>query len=203
MHKHAINDTVHEVLKKLDKIEEERLIEQVQRIHITRAPVNDIEHVQTGRPPIQEMAGGWAANQRDKARVQDAPLTQPGSVCYGDVSRPSTGYKEKRSSVCPIGSSPPSPSTGRSPQGKTQAKPSQQDFRKNLFPQYHRQFSSPDTFNCHPAPARGVHITYSNVTGLQQGDHNTMCIHVLDPRDRKRHPTAPSSINLPPPNPGS
>lgn len=67
-----------------------------------------------------------------------------------------------------------------------------------------RQVSSPDTFPCHPGAApRGVHIHLSNVTGFQHGNNNTMVIYPTDPSDRKRHPTAPPSVNLPPPQLGS
>ncbi|XP_037613979.1 receptor-interacting serine/threonine-protein kinase 3 [Sebastes umbrosus] len=207
MHKHAINDTVHEVLRRLDQRaeEEERMIQQVTGVHITQASGSErfqdvnVDNVQTGRPPIQEMAGGWTANQRDKERVKDLPSSRLSSMQYDDVSRPMTDYKVKKSSVCPIRSPPPSSSTGR--HGRT-AKPSQHTLRQNLSSQYQRQFSSPDTFPCHPAPARGVQIHLSNVTGFQQGNNNTMHIQVMDPSDRKRHPTAPPRVNHhPPPHP--
>ncbi|KAI3375669.1 hypothetical protein L3Q82_003978 [Scortum barcoo] len=125
MHKHAINDAVHEVLKKLDQREEEALIEQIQAAHITQASGNDRvegmnvgQNVPTGRPPIQ------------------------------------------------------------------------------------RQFSSPDTFSNPNQPAPIVRLHLANVIGLQYGDNNNMQIYTTD-LDRKRHPTAPSSVNLPPPQAGS
>ncbi|XP_032400268.1 receptor-interacting serine/threonine-protein kinase 3 isoform X2 [Etheostoma spectabile] len=194
LHKHAINDAVHQVLKKLDQRKEETVIEQIGRVHITQPlagerfeAVNVYDNAPTGGPPIQEMAGGCTATQTDNARVKDLPSVRPANVCY-------------KSSVCPIGSSMPSPSTGRSTQSRT-AKPPQPAFRPNLSSQYHRQFSSPDTFLCHPAP--GFQIQLCNVTGLQHGNNNTMNIEFIDPSDRKRHPTAPSRVDLPPPHPGS
>ncbi|XP_044039001.1 receptor-interacting serine/threonine-protein kinase 3 [Siniperca chuatsi] len=196
MHKHSIVDAVHQVLNKLDQKEEE--ITQVSVMTRVEA-VNVYDNVPTGRPPIQEIAGGWIVNERDKARVTDLPSPRPASVCDVDLSRTSTDQKVKMSSVHPIQSSPPVPSTGRLPEGRT-ARPSQLALRDNLFPQYQRQFSSPDTFH-HPSAARcGVHINLSNVTGFQQGNNNTMHIYTTDPLDRKRHPTAPPSVNLPLPH---
>lgn len=188
MHKHAINDAVHEVVKRLDQIEEERMLERVERVHISQPSetfAQVCDNVPTGRPPIQEMAGGWTANER----VTDPPSS---------FSGPAVGDKVKRSSVCPIRSTPPSPSTAKSAQGRT-TNPSQQAFRENLSPQYQRQFSSPDSFPCHPAPSGGIQIHLSNVTGFQHGNNNTMHIQVLERLDRKRHPTAPPRVDLPQP----
>lgn len=64
------------------------------------------------------------------------PSPQHTNVCSIDHTRSSADYKVKASSVCPIGSSPPSHSTRRSPQGKT-ANTSQLPFRQNLSSQYH------------------------------------------------------------------
>lgn len=71
-----------------------------------------------------------------------------------------------------------------------------------------RQFSSPDTLPNHhrhqpPPPGPHINIHCSNVTGLQCGNNNTMYIHSLDQSERKRHPTAPSRVNLPPQRKGS
>lgn len=66
-----------------------------------------------------------------------------------------------------------------------------------------RQFSSPDTFPCKSPCARHVYIQLSNVTGFQNGNNNTMHIYGADLSERRRHPTAPSSVNLPPPHPGN
>uniref|UniRef100_A0A8C9Y8T4 Receptor-interacting serine-threonine kinase 3 n=1 Tax=Sander lucioperca TaxID=283035 RepID=A0A8C9Y8T4_SANLU len=118
IHKHAINDAVHQVLKKLDQMEEETMIEQIGRVHITQA-----------RPP-----------DMNKQFNLDC--------CY---------------------------------------------FSLFLFMYLQRQFSSPDTFQIH----------LCNVTGFQHGNNNTMHIQVMDTSDRKRHPTAPSRVDLPPPHPGS
>ncbi|XP_071315876.1 receptor-interacting serine/threonine-protein kinase 3 isoform X2 [Trachinotus anak] len=214
MHKHAINDAVYQVLKKLEQKEEERMTEQVEGVHIVQASdpgveaVNICDNVPTGGPPVQEMAGVWTANQRDKAAsVKDQPTPQHANVCDVDQSRSSTGYnKMKVSSVYPIGSSPPPPSTRRSPQDRTADNP-QMSFRQNLSSQYQRQLSSPGSFPCNPPCnlplARQVYIHLSNVTGFQSGSNNTMYIYDTDTSERRRHPTAPSSVNLPPPHSGS
>ncbi|XP_029310685.1 receptor-interacting serine/threonine-protein kinase 3 [Cottoperca gobio] len=198
MHKRAINDDVHQVLKKLDQ-REERLIEELEKFHITKASgsqrfeeVNACENVPTGGPPIQEMAR--ASNQR----VKDSHSSRPSSMCYDDVSRPLTESKVKGSSVCPIVSSPPSPSTGRSSQSRTE-KPSLKSFSQNPALQYQRQSSSPVAFPSYPPP--GIQIHCSNVTGFQQGNNNTM--HIQTTTDRKRHPTAPPRIDLMSPQTGS
>eukprot|EP00064_Thunnus_orientalis_P006066 superscaffoldBa00000616_g6080 len=200
MHKHAIIDAVHQVLKKLDQKEEDRITEQ-------------------------EMANGWTANLNGEPQVKDLPSSRPPRVCHVYPGHMSSGFKVKLSSVHPIRSltpSPPSdptpvtpatlttpvtpvtPATGRSPQGRT-AKIPQSALRANLFPQYQRQFSSPDTFPCHSPPTRGICIQLSNVTGFQHGNNNTMHIneYVADSLERKRHPTAPSRVDLPPQHLGS
>ncbi|XP_054457123.1 receptor-interacting serine/threonine-protein kinase 3 [Anoplopoma fimbria] len=208
MHKHAINDVVYEVLKILDKMEEERMIEQMERVHVTQVSVSERvevtirDTVPTGRPPIQEMAGNSTTNQTGQARVKDRPSSRPTSGCYDDMDRQSTDYKVKKSSVCPIQSSPSSPSTGRSSQGRT-AKPSQQGVKRNLSSEYHRQFSIPNTFPCQPTAARGINYNLCNVTGLQHGNNNTMNIHVMNHSERRRHPTAPPTVDLQPLHHGS
>ncbi|GAA6222679.1 receptor-interacting serine/threonine-protein kinase 3-like isoform X1 [Lates japonicus] len=203
MHKHAILDAVHQVLKRLEQREEERLTKQVQRVHITQASVEKIcDDVPTGRPPVQEMAGGWTANQEDRAaRGKDMPTPLHAHMCHVDKARSSTDYN-KVSSVYPIGVSPPHPPTRRSPQGRRAENP-KVAFQQHLFPQYQRQFSSPDTFPCKSPCARHVYIQLSNVTGFQDGNNNTMHIYGADLSERRRHPTAPSSVNLPPPHPGN
>ncbi|XP_075948535.1 receptor-interacting serine/threonine-protein kinase 3 [Anarhichas minor] len=208
IHKHNINDAVHQVLMQLDQKEEERMIEQIERVHITQVSGSKREEakirdtVPTGRPPVQEMAGGGTANRTDIPRVKDLPSSRPSSVRYDDESRHSTDGKVKRSSVCPIEPLPPSPSTESSPQGRT-AKPSLQGFKQNLSSQYHRQLSGPDTFSCQPAAARGVQMHFSNVTGLQHGNNNIMHIQVTERSERRRHPTAPPRVDLPPQRHGS
>ncbi|KAK9524965.1 hypothetical protein VZT92_017321 [Zoarces viviparus] len=205
IHKHNINGAVHQVLMKLDQKEEERMIEQIERVHITqvsgskREEANIRDTVLTGPPPVQEIAGGGTANRRD-IRVKDLPSSRPSSVRYDDVSRHSTDGKVKRSSVCPIEPSPPSPSTKRSAQGRT-AEPSLQSFKQNLS--YHRQLSGPDTFSCQPAAARGVQMHFSNVTGFQHGNNNIMHIQVTERSERRRHPTAPPGVDLQPQRHGS
>ncbi|KAK2899997.1 receptor-interacting serine/threonine-protein kinase 3 isoform X1 [Channa argus] len=203
MHKHAVLDAVHQVLKKLNQKEEERLVEQVQRIHITEGTAdtgNFYEKVLTGGPPIQEMAGGLMANE--EAKVKDVPSPQNVNVCDSVQNCSSTKYKVKMSSVHPIESSPQRPSTRRSTQNKA-ANISLLDFRQNNVPQYQRQFSSPDTFPCSPPIADKVCIHLSNVVGFQHGTNNSMNIYTTEHLERKRHPTAPSSVNIPPPHGGS
>ncbi|XP_039996169.1 receptor-interacting serine/threonine-protein kinase 3 [Xiphias gladius] len=207
MHKHSVHDAVHQVLKKLEQKEEDRIAEQVQRVHITQVSVqtkavNICHNVQTGRPPVQEMAGGWTANQRDKAAtVKDLP-THANMWHVDHACSPTHHGKVNVSSVYPIGSSPPPPSAGRSAQGRAAENP-QMDSRENLFPPYHRQSSSPGSFPCSQPVARKVCIHLSNVTGFQSGTNNIMHIYAPDPTERKRHPTAPSCVNLPPPHAGS
>nr|XP_020442501.1 receptor-interacting serine/threonine-protein kinase 3-like isoform X2 [Monopterus albus] len=207
MHKHAVVDAVHQVLKRLDQNEEERITEQFQRVHITEAAAhagvgagNIYDSVPTGRPPVQEMAGDWTTNQRDKARAKDYPSPQHSSVHHVDQTHSSKDHRLKVSSVHPIASSPSSPLI-RSPQARTKAP--QAAFRENLFPQYQRQHSSPDTLRCDLPVPRTISINLSHVNGVQCGNNNTMYISAPDPLERKRHPTAPSSVNIPGPRSGS
>ncbi|TKS93116.1 Receptor-interacting serine/threonine-protein kinase 3 [Collichthys lucidus] len=209
MHKHAIVDAVHEVLKKLDGEEEQTITEQVQRVHITQpsegtgvAAQNIFDNVLTGRPPVQEVAAHWTPDKRDKARVKDRPSTGAPNSCDVDTSRSSANHKEKVSSVHPIHASPALSSMRTSAQSRT-ATITQQVFRPNLYQQYHRQFSSPEALSRHAQPVHSpaVHIHLSNVTGFQQGNNNTM--YIFDPTERKRHPTAPSRVNVPPPHSGN
>ncbi|XP_034001481.1 receptor-interacting serine/threonine-protein kinase 3 [Trematomus bernacchii] len=196
MHKSGINGAVHEVLEKQDQNEPERLSEQIVRLEISKSSAREcfqeVNSVPTGRPPVQEVAGRW--DQRDKSRVQDKP--RPSSACFDEVGRSSTKDKVKVSSVCPIQSSPPSHSTGTSSQ-KRKEKPSQTDFRQNLSSNYLRQSSTPESSSFRPAP--GVHVHCSNVTGLQVGDNNTMYIN----ESRKRHPTAPPTVDFQPQSAGN
>lgn len=63
-----------------------------------------------------------------------------------------------------------------------------------LFLCVQRQSSIPDALLRNPASVpRGLHIHMSHVTGFQLGDNNNMVIY----GERRRHPTAPSSINSP------
>ncbi|KAG8006000.1 Receptor-interacting serine/threonine-protein kinase 3 [Nibea albiflora] len=193
MHKHAIVDAVHKVLKKLDEKEEQAITEQVQRVHITQpsegtevAARNFLDNVLTGRPPVQEVAAHWTPDKRDKARVKDRPSIGAANLSEVDTSRSSANHKEKVSSVYPIHASPTCHFTRTSPQSRTASK-FQQATRQNLSQQYQRQFSSPEPYSRHAQPvhAPAVHIYLSNVTGFQQGNNNNMHIY-----ERKRHPTA-------------
>ncbi|XP_017292977.1 receptor-interacting serine/threonine-protein kinase 3 [Kryptolebias marmoratus] len=199
MHKHSIIDAVHYVLKKLDRNEEERVTDQIEGLSITQTEVtcrveaqNLCDDVPTGPPPVQEMAGSWIANQKDKSRVEDR-LT---GLCHVDQARTSTDFKMKASSVHPIQTSPQSPSTRRSTQFRA-TKHSQMSFKEHLSPQYQRQVSSPDTFACHPPSPRTVNMHFSNVTGFQSGNNNFMNVFHPGLSERKRHPSAPPSYDFP------
>lgn len=192
MHKRAIHDAVHQVLTKMKEKEEESPLEQIQRIQITQPLVStsdkatNLDSVPTGPAPIQEMAGAQAAIQSEKARVKDPPSSlKPATVCDVDLGRPSTS-----SSSSSVGS----------PQGR--AVTSQQAFKQILMPQHHylqRQCSSPDISPYRHFPVdRRLNIHLSNVTGYQHGNNNTLHIYTANPLERRRHPTAPSSINVSP-----
>ncbi|XP_030018651.1 receptor-interacting serine/threonine-protein kinase 3 [Sphaeramia orbicularis] len=191
MHKHAIHDAVHQVLKKLDQTQEERLTERVQGVYISQPSGNRAEaltihnDVPTGGLPVQEVAGHFAANQ-NKARSKEWPTPRPADMCDVDKTHSSPDYKIKPSSVHPIQLPSPSPSPRGSPKGRNIA--SQIGFRMN---QYHRQISTPETSSGN-AQLPSVNIHCSNVTGFQKGNYNTMHIQICE---RKRHPTAPSSVN--------
>ncbi|XP_068163779.1 receptor-interacting serine/threonine-protein kinase 3 [Antennarius striatus] len=220
MHKHSIVDAVHQVLKKMDE-RERSLTQQVQQMCITgasavsmRLEAVNIYDVPTGRPPVQEMVAGWMTSQEDVFKDSHSP--QPPSLNDVDLDRASTDHRVKVSSVHPIHSSP---STRKSSEERA-THISQQAFRSDqqhvqptdsrlneALPQnagkhgpahFERQFSSPDALPCHQSPALGVHIHLSNVTGFQHGNNNTMHIYAADSSERKRHPTAPSSVDLPP-----
>ncbi|XP_068611902.1 receptor-interacting serine/threonine-protein kinase 3 [Brachionichthys hirsutus] len=220
IHKHSIVDAVHQVLKEMDR-KEQSLTERVQGIYITEASaartrfesVNAYD-VPTGCPPVQEMVAGWITNQGGKDRFKD-PHPSQASMTDGNLGGESSDDKVKVSSVHPIRSTP---STRGSPEG-TAAQISQPDLRpnqrhaqptesrlKDALPQkvatqapalMERQFSNPDALPWHRPRALGVHIQLSNVTGFQHGNNNTMHIYAADSSERKRHATAPSSVNLP------
>lgn len=73
--------------------------------------------------------------------LTDLPSPQPTHGWDVDLSRSSVDKKVKVSSVHPIQSSPPLPSTKGSTHGRT-GKPSQQAFRPNLMPQFHVCFTN-------------------------------------------------------------
>ncbi|XP_047451233.1 receptor-interacting serine/threonine-protein kinase 3 isoform X2 [Mugil cephalus] len=197
MHKHAIRNAVDKVLETLDqKEEEERLAQEAQTVYISQtsasARLGAVNHhccdnVPTGGPPIQEMAGDWTANQRDKARVTNS--SSPRSMCHGEQARMRENMM-KTSSVHPIQPSLPPLGKRRIPQDRG-AQSAQLTFDRRQLSQYQRQYSTPDTASHRPR----VCINLSNVTGLQNGDNNTMHIYATDPFERRRHPTAPSNIN--------
>ncbi|XP_061565748.1 receptor-interacting serine/threonine-protein kinase 3 [Cololabis saira] len=192
MHKHTINDAVHEALKELDQKQEAGMSRNDTTLVTSRVyALNIHDNVPTGRPPVQEMAGHWIANERVEAK--DSYPGQPPSACKAVPACSSKDCQEKTSSVHPIQPSPPPLSTRMMPQNKA-PKCSQQKF-KELSPQYQRQFSSPESLLCNPQ--RRINMHFVNVNGFQFGNNNTMYIQSPDPSERKRHPTAPSTINLP------
>ncbi|XP_032439986.1 receptor-interacting serine/threonine-protein kinase 3 isoform X1 [Xiphophorus hellerii] len=183
MHKPAIHDAVHHVLQKLDQTEKERITHGLTKLSITEtsaepvraAAANICDSVRTGPPPVQEIAGTWPANQGDNAAVGvlflDPSPSWATNLCDVDQTRRAADPETKSSSVEPT-------------------QPTHLAFNgnaKNLPPLFlcQRQFSSPGTFNIH----------CSSVTGLQYGNNNTMHISLSGSSERKRHPTAPSTVS--------
>lgn len=68
---------------------------------------------------------------------------------------------------------------------------------------FQRQLSNIDPVKDRPPSGGGWSINLSNVTGLMIGDNNSMQIHFPDTSERRRHPTAPPTVNLSPPQSGS
>ncbi|KAK5612861.1 hypothetical protein CRENBAI_005396 [Crenichthys baileyi] len=204
MHKHTIHDAVHEVLKKLDKNEEEKIAEQITRLSITETSAvaqrvqaaTICDSAPTGPPPVQEMAGGGPGNQRDNTTVEDPSPGHATSLCDVDMAHSGRDCKMQWSSVEPIQVSTQSHLTQQSTHSKA-VDPSQMSLKKLLSTQYQRQFSSPDTFPCQPSTPKTVSIHLSNVTGFQYGNNNKMYIYPGGSSERKRHPTAPSTVGSP------
>ncbi|XP_041636119.1 receptor-interacting serine/threonine-protein kinase 3 [Cheilinus undulatus] len=202
MHKREIVDVVHQVLKKLSQQEEEG--EVIKQLYFTEASVRSrvkaslYDSVPTGHPPVQEMAGGSISNQRHVPRFKDSPSRQPASVSEVDTGRSFMDHNMKKSSVYPILSPQPSPTTMHPTHRRT----------RSLLSQYFHQCSIPSLF-CYPTPPPPeFHIKMSNATGIQYGSNNTMHINTTapqatDPQGRRRHPTAPSSVNSLPTEPRS
>lgn len=191
MHKHAVHDAVHQVLKKLEE-EEERIIEQITELSITETsaqapraqPANICDSVPTGPPPVQEMAGNGPGNERHNTTVEDPSPGCSTNLCDVDQAS-STAYRKMQfSSVEPIQKSSQSPLTHNS-KAKIRSQPSY----------CQRQFSSPDTFPCHPSPQQTLNFHFSNVTGFQYGNNNKMYILPSESSERRRHPTAPSTVS--------
>ncbi|CAB1436967.1 unnamed protein product, partial [Pleuronectes platessa] len=128
--KRGINDSVHEVLKKLEQKEQEKMTEKLQSLHVTPASVSPrVEamknheirdssikkrsrlHMKTGPlPPVQEWSLGGSQSK-------EPPASRQASMCDVDMTRSSTDdHKPKASSVRPIGESLAPPSTTRSRQ---------------------------------------------------------------------------------------
>lgn len=200
LHKHAINGAVLQVLDKLDQIPADQVTERLQGLQITQTvnavhagnAANACFNVPTGKGPIQEVAGCCSVS-KEHNRLSDQSVPFPVPVSDTELNPSPTSPNLKLSSVKPIGGSlsPPfaSPSIN-STNSSPQAAPLQ-----NKSQQYHRQYSSPD--------APHISIICSNVTGLQCGNNNVMHIQGLVQSERRRHPTAPSTVNLPPQRKGS
>ncbi|KAF6730641.1 Receptor-interacting serine/threonine-protein kinase 3 [Oryzias melastigma] len=157
MHKHAVPDAVHEVLKKLDQDAEGGITKSLQALSVTQVtatpppePRNVHEYMRTGPPPVQEVNRSSARAGQDN--ITDPPFIHPANVCSVDRA----GHLGMKKSS--------------------------------------RQFSSPDSFPYQPA--QGVKMQFSNVVGVQIGNNNSMYIKSPDHLERRRHPTAPSSVGL-------
>ncbi|XP_056156474.1 receptor-interacting serine/threonine-protein kinase 3 [Lampris incognitus] len=194
-HRNVINYAIHQVLLKLDQQEEERRpVEGVGLSHVTRqleSPKVTAQTVTNNVPmgflPTQEMADSLKTPQRNKTSGKGQPTLQPSRA----FRRGSSGSSSKV----------PGPSTSQD----RKMKPSPLSSRPNQFGGYQRQFSNPEAsrHKPNPHPTGGVSISMSNVMGIQLGNDNVMYIHNMGIYERRRHPTAPSSVNIPPPNSGS
>ncbi|RVE60306.1 hypothetical protein OJAV_G00179820 [Oryzias javanicus] len=193
MHKHAVPDAVHDVLKKLDHDSEEGITKNLQALSVTQVtanppsePRNVHDYMRTGPPPVQEV--NWGSARAGQDNVKDSPVIHPANVCSVDRA----GHLGvKKSSVCPISSSSLQNSS-KSPLGGSPAKTSQFPFKQR--PSTQRQFSSPDSFPYQHT--KEVKMQFSNVVGVQIGNNNSMYIKSPDHLERRRHPTAPSSVDL-------
>ncbi|KAK7910489.1 hypothetical protein WMY93_015173 [Mugilogobius chulae] len=208
LHKHAVNCAVLKVLDILDQTSSDSLIDQLQKVQITQTQVKEVNNccynVPTGRGPIQEVAGH--AVSKEQIRRADDSVPFPVRVSEAELNQcPPSSPKVKSSSVKPISTSMSPPSH---PQSSSSSSSSENDKPHPAFPfnksQYQRQFSSPDSLPLHQqrqqqqTPLPYVNIHCSNITGLQVGNNNKMHIRGLVQSERRRHPTAPSTVNLPP-----
>ncbi|XP_008316289.1 receptor-interacting serine/threonine-protein kinase 3 isoform X1 [Cynoglossus semilaevis] len=191
-HKDAVVDAVHQVLKMLNKQEEEKIIEQVQRVHINQVsaqpnPKDMCEDVLTGRPPVQEIDCGQA-----EAWVKDLLPPEEGSRFDVPKIYTSKEYEIKRSSVHPISVS----TSPRTAQKSTQCSEVKADCKQNITQPFKRQVSSPGPCSCPPPSVGEVSIHNSEVTALIFGSDNKMTITGKANSNRRRHLTAPSSVNV-------
>ncbi|XP_060922581.1 receptor-interacting serine/threonine-protein kinase 3-like [Limanda limanda] len=122
--KRGIIDAVHEVLKKLEQKERDKLTEDLQWLRVTPAKgpprveaANNQDNVKTGPPPVQEVAPKMISNQRVKCKQEVGVGAGVGTLVYD--------HKPKASSVHPIGESPAPHFTTRSPQASAAKKPPQ------------------------------------------------------------------------------
>lgn len=182
LHKHTINLAVLGVLEKLDQTPTDPLTDSLQRLQITHTEnaVNGCFNVQTGKGPVQEVAG-CASVSKEQIRLRDQSVPLP--VCVSDAE---------------LNTSPPS-----SKLNSSSVKPIKVAPLQNKFQKYQRQVSSPSTLPHCQLPPSHINIHCSNVTGLQYGNNNVMTIEGLPQSARRRHPTAPSRVDLPPQRKGS
>lgn len=192
LHKHNINAAVHHVQNKLDQAQTEQVTNQFQDLELTRteSTVNGCLDVKTGKGPVQEVA------EHSSAEVKAHSMSSPVRESDAKLNSSDPGPKLKPSSVKPIEPSAPSTSSSspsssssssssRSANQKTSKKSSPAAPEQEKFQQCQRQNSS---------PASHVRINCSNITGLQVGNNNVM--HIQTVHQRRRHPTAPSKVDL-------
>lgn len=191
LHKHTINCAVLRVQQKLDQTPSEDLADRLDTVHLTETvnPGNGCFNVPTGKGPVQENAGFSLTKEQNSHKDQSVPFPVPVSDTELD---PSLSPRLKPSSVKPIEATR-SPSSSSSPSTNSTKKSPQTAFLKKSQP-YQRQFSSPDT--CQQPSVPHINIYGSEITGLQIGNQNFMHIQGLPQFDRRRHPSAPSRVDL-------
>lgn len=186
LHKHNINSAVHHVQNKLDQAQ---VTYSFQGLELTQtdSTENGGLDVKTGKGPVQEVAEHSFAEP--KAHSMSSPVRESDAKLNSSVPGP----KLKSSSVKPIepslpstsSSSPSSSSSSPSAKPQKSKKSSPAAPKQEKFQPYQRQNSS---------PASHVIINCSNITGLQIGNNNVM--HIQTVHQRRRHPTAPSKVDL-------
>lgn len=187
LHRLAINSAVSHVLGMLDQTPTEKPRDQVPQTENTER-----FDPPTGKGPIQEVAE-YSVN-KELSRSRDLSVLSPVTVPDAELKASPPGPKLKQSSVKPIEKSlPPPPSSSNSKNSPNRSP--QATSQRLKSPQYQRYLSDPDASPRHPqAPAPYVNINCSNVHGLQIGNNNKMNITY----ERRRHPTAPSRVDLHP-----
>lgn len=203
LHKHAIHSAVLQVLQILDRTATEKPTHRLQRIQTTQT-VNTVKgyiDAPTGKGPVQEVAG--SSVDKEQSRLRDQLVNFPVPVSDADFEASPSSPKLKRSSVKPIEASSllsSSSSSSSSNSKHSTSRPPQPGSLQNKSQQYQRHLSNPDTSPRHrQALPPHVTITCCNVQGLQVGNNNRMNI----THERRRHPTAPSRVDLQPQLKGS